>query len=320
MKLRNTYLLGALALSAAFASCSSDEPAGSINNDSTTPITLDTYVARDVNASRATVETATTLQTSGFYVYGYYLGTDAFASYDYKTPNLFNETKVYYKDDAWTYDNLKYWTKNTGENYRFIAANATATTTNGPKISYDASTSNLDLLTAYKDVTTAETNGVVTFAFAHRTSRLAVNVKTAADYSSNATITITSLKLSGARLKGTYDILNNSWSTSASGDVADFSIVSSNTTISSTYNNLIGSDRYLFAVPNTGNLTLTVSYTVAQGDVTYTYTNQAVPYQNATLEQGKAYNLNLSIGLNAIQFSVESVTDWGNTSDLTGSL
>jgi hypothetical protein len=82
----------------------------------------------------------------------------------------------------------------------------------------------------------------------------------------------------------------------------------------------MGDNAYLFVIPAaSADLELLIDYKITQGDVTYEYTNQSVPAEPQALAMGSAYNFVVTISLNAIEFDVVSVTDWGNTSDLTGS-
>jgi hypothetical protein len=188
-------------------------------------------------------------------------------------------------------------------------------------------------MTSVKDVVSAENNGKVGFEFAHRTSRVAVNAYTTADYSAGAKVEITSLKVSGIRQKGTFDVLAGTWSSqstadltlvSADGDAKEIkaSAATAGTTIDATAANLLGASNYLFAVPNSTatDLTMTVSYKITQSvdennKTVYEYKDQTKTYKVA-LEQGKAYNLNLKIGLNAIEFDVTEVAGW-NTGSTT---
>jgi hypothetical protein len=338
MKLQNNFVLGLLALTAAagMVSCSSDEPAGSVNNDSTEAISMEAYVARSVNGSRASIENLTSLQGSnnGFKVYGYYLGTTAVASYSFGQANLINGSNVTYDSDnnAWTYSPKKYWTKNTGENYRFAAVaplSASVTETSAPVVNYDATSNNIDLMTSVKDVVSASTNNKVAFEFAHRTSRVAVNAYTTADYSAGAKVEITSLKISGIRQKGTFDVLAGTWSSQSTADLTlitsateiSASKATASTTIDATDANVMGKSSYLFAVPNSTatDLVMTVSYKVTQDNVVYEYTNKSLKY-NVALVQGNSYNLNLKIGLDAIEFDVTSVAGWTTGSDVENSL
>jgi hypothetical protein len=295
---------------------------------------MDAYVARSVNGSRASIETATTLQGSnnGFKVYGYYLGTTAAASYTFGQANLINGSEVTYDSSkGWTYSPVKYWTKNTGENYRFAAVapkSASVTATSAPVVNYDATQEggNIDLMTDVEDAVSASTNNKVAFTFAHRTSRVAVNAYTTADYSAGAKVEITSLKVSGIRQKGTFDVLAGTWSSQSTADLTlitsateiKASAATANTTIDATNANVMGKSSYLFAVPNSTatDLVMTVSYKVTQGNVVYEYTNKSLKY-NVALVQGNSYNLNLKIGLDAIEFDVTSVTDWttGSTTE-----
>jgi hypothetical protein len=336
MKLQNNFVLGLLALTAAagMVSCSSDEPAGSVNNDSTEAISLDTYVAR--NVTRASVETKATLETNGFGVFGYYSGSSSFSS-SIGASNLMSKQQVEYKDSKWTYTPVKYWSKTASDKYQFLAyapfkagdniSEGTAEAATAPVLTYDGTNNGgYDFMTALRtDVTKPANNGTVDFQFQHRLTRLGVMVKTSAAYT--ATITVKKVVLKNAKLKGTYTLWSEATTAgsgwTANSEATDFTVYNNTTgtTITSTAANIMGSDAYVFAIPSTAALQLVVDYEISQNDnkVTYSYTNQAVDFPSTVYAMGTGYNLVLSIGLDAITFNVTSVTDWGNTTDVNGS-
>jgi hypothetical protein len=339
MKLKSNLVLGALALSAALTGCSSDEPAGSVNNDSTDAITLDTYVPRSVNGSRASVETINSLkeEDAGFGVFGYYSGSSDFSS-SIGASDLMSKQQVKFESNSWTYTPVKYWSKNSADKYQFLAyapysasdniAEGTAEAPAAPVLTYDGtSNGGYDFMTAIRtNVTKPSNSEAVKFEFKHRLTRLGVMVKTSADY--DATITVKKVVLKNASLKGTYALWSEATTAGSGWTVSsgstDLTIYSNNTgtTLSSTSQNIMGSDEYVFAIPTTSALQLVVDYEISQnsGKVTYSYTNQEVNFNSQAYLMGTGYNLVLSIGLDAITFDIDKVADWGNGADVTGSL
>jgi outer membrane murein-binding lipoprotein Lpp len=335
MKLKSNLVLGALALSAALTGCSSDEPAGSVNNDSTDAITLKAYVPRSVN-SRAAIETANTLQSNGFGVFAYYNeGKSTSETAISGAPNFMSKQKVTYSDNAWTYTPVKYWSKNTDAYYHFLAyapfsAGDNINVDGLPVLSYEAkateATSNYDFMTALQtDYQKSKTGATVPFTFNHRTTRLGFMAATSDTYT-GATIKITSAKLTGINTKGSYDLLTNSWSSTSASEYAVVSSASS--ALLTTSLNLLGEDQYLFLVPTSGaSYKLELEYTIEQAgpnNTTITYNEKAelTPAKDTTKDflMGKAYNFNITIGLDAIQFTLTTVTDWENGDDVEKTL
>ncbi len=239
-----------------------------------------------------------------------------------------SKQQVTYNSDkqVWVYTPLKYWSKTETDNYQFLAyapySSLSFTDAAAPTITYDASqTSGYDLMTAFATDQHPKTDKVP-FTFSHRLSRIGFMAKAGDTYSS-ATITVTKAVIKGATLKGTYalwDAVTTPTAGWSNTSTADYSVTSEDHVLSTTSTNLMGSDAYLFAIPAaSADLELLIDYKITQGDVTYEYKNQSVPAKSQALAMGSAYNFVVTISLNAIEFNVVSVTDWGNTSDLTGS-
>jgi hypothetical protein len=336
MKLQNNFVLGLLALTAAagMVSCSSDEPASSVNNDSTEAISMDTYVAR----TRAAVQTDTLLKDNGFGVFAYYDGGKAYANSSNSvlsaTPNFMNDQYVEFKNNVWTYTPVRYWSKTADDCYQFIAYapySATITKTAAPVLSYDATDSNFDFMTAVQKDQKKPADKTVPFTFKHRLSRLGFIAKTKSTYTATnaddgAVIKITSATLKGASLKGTYALTSEFTTTNLGwSDVstADYTVLASSATakeLSTLNTNLIASNEYLFAIPATSaDLELDITYTIKQGSVTYEESAKLEKKAQA-IEMGKAYNFVVTISLDQIDFTLTEVTGWGNATEFSKDL
>ena len=325
-------------------SCSSDDLNSlSDNSSKNEAISFDGYLGRSavaVNGSRGSVLDVTTLQNSaeGFGVFGHYKEDDGqeFGS------GLFNNQKVTYKASAWTYTPLKFWP--TQGHIDFLAyapydAN-TALTDSKSKIVFTVDkeiAKQKDLLWANAVNQTKDnisrTGKKVKFHFYHALSRLGYTVKLYGngDYSSNkASFTVNKITLAGSSdgtsknafyKKGTIDLSKsnegpNLWDTSSSVNnegKQNFDLVSSNTSLGQ---DGIKSDKeYLFVIPQDfsqeGNtLYVYVNYTINYTDGTQPVTNTVYKKLTTNFKQGKAYMLNLTLGL-PIEFAVDVVEGWG---------
>ena len=67
-----------------------------------------------------------------------------------------------------------------------------------------------------------------------------------------------------------------------------------------------------FSATATDKLSVVVEYTVQTGETAVLYNKVTKPI-TTTFEQGKAYMINLTIGLTPIEFDVDVVTDWDTT-------
>ena len=284
----------------------------------------------------------------GFGVFGYYNssvtdhGSAPEQSFD---ANLFNNEHVTCLNGAadWSYTPLKYWPAQGHIDFYAYApfetgktlnkkTSATSTTTT-PTFNFTVEknvTDQIDLLWANAENQTKEKNSSnkVKFQFAHALSRLGYTVKLKeASYESVATITLKRIALAGSAneatkafyKEGTIDLSKAPSSeglwTNQSSDKQNFNWSSSDKTLSNAETKNPDNE-YLFVIPQkfktgTDQLYVIVEYTIkynggsAQPTVSYNVSQQ-LQYD---FEQGKAYTINLNIGLTPIEFNA-AVTDW----------
>lgn len=264
--------------------------------------------------------------------------------------NLFNNEKVYYsstKPVKWTYDNTKYWPTEGHIDFLAYAPYADKTTLNNTSIDFTVSSTiadQKDLLWANAVNQTKEKNSSpnkVEFKFAHALSRLGYSVKLKEAYT-GATITLKKITLAGSATEptkeafytqGTIDLSKTSsdanlWTISTPAEKQNFNWFSATQALNTTvYNN--PNTEYLFVIPQdfsqktsgADELYVIVEYTVElplQTGTTGPMTTSVSRKLEKNFEQGKAYMINLTIGLTPIEFDAE-VTPWGNddSSDIT---
>lgn len=341
------FFMGIAAMAAlTLVSCSSDDLNSlSDNSSKNEAISFDGYLGRSavaVNGTRGSVETKDQLKTDGFGVFGNYNSTGGqnFGS------NLFNNVKVYSSSTVepviWTYENKKYWP--TEGNINFLAyapyADKTAlnTTLDGKMTSCinftveGEAAKQKDLLWANaKDqtkqtISSTENNNKVKFQFAHALSRLGYTVKLKDAYS-DATITLKNITLAGSTdgktktafyKTGTIDLSYTSsstaslWDTSSS-DKQNFTWFSGDQKLT---DKVANNTEYLFVIPQdfsqktpgADELYVIVEYTIQTGS-TALMTSKVYQKLDKKFEQGKAYMINLTIGLTPIEFNAE-VNNW----------
>ena len=329
-------------------SCSSDDLNSlSDNSSKNEAISFDGYWGRSavsVNGSRGSViDKAEDLQkvSEGFGVFGNYSSTDgeAFGS------NLFENQKVTYstEETKWTYSPKKYWSPQGHIDFLAYAPRVEGTKLkdNTSCIEFtvaDKAADQKDLLWANAaNQTMAKNSGTgkkVKFQFAHALSRLGYTVKTkAAD--AGTTITLNKITLAGSAdgktnafyTKGTIDLskdlpkpstsITDLWATSNTDTKQKFDWFSGTQSLATTYTN--PDTEYLFVIPqnfsktteNADALYVIVEYTIKYEDEK-TMTNKVSSQLILNFEQGKAYTLNLTLGLTPIEFdaSVEKWTDF----------
>lgn len=336
------FFMGIAAMAAlTLVSCSSDDLNSlSDNSSKNEAISFDGYLGRSavsVHGSRGSVLDKKQLRTDGFGVFGNYSPTDGQVS------NLFNNQKVTgdgSAEDKWKYDPVRYWPTQGHIDFLAYAPYANGTTLNNTSIDFTVSstiTAQKDLLWAKADGQTKE-KGKVTFNFAHALSRLGYTVKlNDASSESVATITLNKITLAGSAdektkafyTTGTIDLSKTSseglWTNQSSNDKQNFNWFSETqpaTTITSASTSNPDT-KYLFVIPqdfskpeeNADKLYVIVEYTITynsavQAKVSYKV-SQPLPYN---FLQGKAYAINLTIGLTPIEFDAK-VADWGNIED-----
>lgn len=333
------FFMGIAAMAAlTLVSCSSDDLNSlSDNSSKNEAISFDGYLGRSavaVNGSRGSVLDKTQLHKSvdGFGVFGNYSPTEGG-----EPSNLFNNQKVTgdaAADNKWKYDPVKYWpSQGYIDFWAYAPYDAGTKFTSTSIVDFtvkDKAADQKDLLWANA---TNKTNGTVTFNFAHALSRLGYSVKLKdASYESVATITLNKITLAGSTteptqnafyIKGTIDLSTGNWSTASSNDAKqNFEWFDNKTSGDKTLSNneVIKNpdNEYLFVIPqdfSTGNANADQLYVIVEYTVSYNGGVKAtVPYEVSqqltnNFEKGKAYTINLTIGLTPIEFNA-AVTDW----------
>ena len=334
------FFMGIAAMAAlTLVSCSSDDLNSlSDNSSKNEAISFDGYLGRSavaVNGSRGSVLDVTALQNSseGFGVFGNYKNADdqEFGS------NWFDNVQVKYssKDTKWTYSPLMYWLPQGHIDFLAYAPRVEETKLKDNTSCIDFTvekevTKQKDLLWANATNQTKEnianTNNKVKFQFAHALSRLGYTVKLNNDYT-GTTITLNKITLAGSKdgtqkafyPKGTIDLSTGDWTPSTTDEKLNFEWF---TNISGTVLNTEAADNaadnFLFVIPQnfsasaTNKLYVIVEYTIkGYNGVTTPMTNKVYQKLEKNFLQGKAYTINLTLGLTPIEFdaTVEGWTD-----------
>ena len=336
------FFMGIAAMAAlTLVSCSSDDLNSlSDNSSKNEAISFDGYLGRSavaVNGSRGSELTKDALQesTEGFGVFGNYTSTDVTTTT--YGENLFKNQQVTYdataETPAWTYKPVKYWSPAGHIDFLAYAPfDSNQKLKESSKLDFTVNST----ITAQKDLLWANaanktnTDKPVTFIFKHALSRLGYTVKTSAT-AEGTSITLNHITLAGSNdgAKGAFysagiiDLSKTSstdlWTNLNSDTKLKFDWVSSNKELSS---NETKNDEteYLFVIPQdfsqktTGadELYVIVDYTISYSDGT---TMKTKVYQKLekNFEQGKAYTLNLTLGLTPIEFDVTTVEGWTDT-------
>lgn len=336
------FFMGIAAMAAlTLVSCSSDDlNSFSDNSSKNEAISFDGYLGRSavaVNGSRGSVLEIDGLKetTGGFGVFGNYSATENPTAYG---NNLFDNRKVTYSSSnttstKWAYENTKYWPTEGHIDFLAYAPYVGETTLkNNKSIDFtvaDKVANQKDLLWA-NAANKKKADNPVKFTFNHALSRLGYTVKLKDAYS-DATITLKKITLAGAAdgttkkafyTAGTIDLSKETkaeglWTPLTPDDKQDFDWFSGKTqTLSATtdYKNL--DTEYLFVIPQdfskktsgADELYVIVEYTIQTGS-TATMTSKVYQKLEKNFEQGKAYTINLTIGLTPIEFDAD-VTPW----------
>lgn len=329
-------------------SCSSDDLNSlSDNSSKNEAISFDGYLGRSavaVNGSRGSVVDIKALQksTEGFGVFGNYSstteGTPAYGNSLFKNQQVtYDKTK-----SKWTYSPLRFWP--TQGHIDFLAYAPydsqydNIVTKDNQKLTFivDSNITNQkDLLYANAVGQTkgsiSSTGNKVKFQFAHALSKLGYKVKLSGDYSSNATFNLTKITLAGSPdgatkafyTSGKIDLSKTNtasdlWSEYAA-DRQNFDWFSGSSTVTGTDlkhpdDNRVENEDYLFVIPQkfktgTDKLYVIVTYTITyKNDTQNPITNTVYKQLSNDFEPGKAYMINLTLGL-PIEFDA-TVTDW----------
>ena len=312
-----------------FASCSSEsvEDLGGNQTSQQVAIGFDGYLGRSAVDTRGSVSNLEAIQATdkGFGVFGNYSTTDG------STPtygqNLFMNQPVTYSsaETKWTYSPVKYWP--TEGHIDFLAYapydKAQKKLIDNKNLVFMVNsdvTKQIDLLWA-NAANQTKASGKVNFTFNHALAKIGYSVKSNADYD-QTTITVTSIKLVGSEdekknafyTQGTIDLSKANgadalWKTVPTDTKQNFTLLSSDQTLSTEYK----PENYLFVIPQdfsgtANNLYVVVEYTVTTGGSVIT--NKVSKEITKDFKQGKAYMINLIIGLTPIEFEA-TVESWG---------
>jgi hypothetical protein len=334
------FFMGIAAMAAlTLVSCSSDDLNSlSDNSSKNEAISFDGYLGRSavaVNGTRGSVLEIDDLKKSedGFGVFGNYNSTGGqnFGS------NLFNNQPVTYKTSAWTYSPLKYWS--TQGHIDFLAYapyDSNQKLIENSKLEFKVSptaTEQKDLLWANaKDQKKA--NNPVKFTFNHALAKIGYTVKTnVAD--DNVIITLNKITLAGSTTDPkvgafyTKGFINLSKDLSKAGDATELwtnregkQCLTWSTGFPDVTSSPVSKPDYLFVIPQdfstgTNELYVIVDYTIsykkgATATMTSTVSSNKII---KNFEQGKAYTINLNIGLTKIDFDVTDVKTWTPAGD-----
>ena len=257
--------------------------------------------------------------------------------------NLFNNEKVTSSSSTepakWTYTNTKYWPTEGHIDFLAYAPYVEQKTLKDNTSCIDFTVEKnvadqKDLLWANaKGQTKAKNSGEnkVKFTFNHALAKIGYSLKQKAAYN-KTTITVTSIKLVGSDntgafyTKGTIDLSKenkgeNLWTLDENVAKQNFDWLSSATVLTT---NVAAANNYLFVIPQdfsataTDKLSVVVEYTVKTGETAELMNKVSKPI-TMKFDQGKAYMINLTIGLTPIEFDVTTVADWtdGGKEDIT---
>lgn len=324
-------------------SCSSDDLNSlSDNSSKNEAISFDGYLGRSavaVNGSRGSVLDLPALkgENGGFGVFGNYTSTDVTTTT--YGENLFKNQQVTYnataETPAWTYEPVKYWSPAGHIDFLAYAPfDSNQKLKENSKLDFTVNST----ITAQKDLLWANaanktnTDKPVTFIFKHALSRLGYTVKTSAA-AEGTTITLNQITLAGSDPKsttetakafyteGAIDLSTGHWKEHSKDAVKqDFNWFSGSEDVTSAseskpYTN--PTSDYLFVIPqdfsqkttSADALYVVVEYTISYSDQT-TMKTKVYKQLDKEFEQGKAYTINLTIGLTPIEFDVTTVEGW----------
>ena len=331
------FFMGIAAVAAlTLVSCSSEDLNSlSDNSSKNEAISFDGYLGRSavsVNGSRGSELDVTALQNSdkGFGVFGNYSSTGKTTAYG---ENLFKNEQVKYSTSStstntnWTYTNTKYWpTEGHIDFLAYAPYDSKQVLKDNQKLDFTVSLTakdQKDLLWANAANKTKDDNPVK-FTFNHALAKIGYSLKQKEAYT-NTTIKVTSIKLVGSETTkafytaGTIDLTKpnkdeNLWTIADDVAKQDFDWFTGSQDLTNDVAN--NADNNLFVIPQdfsaTNKLFVVVEYTVKTGDTVELKNIVSKPI-TTNFKQGKAYMINLTIGLTPIEFNVDVVTGWDTT-------
>ena len=335
------FFMGIAAMAAlTLVSCSSDDLNSlSDNSSKNEAISFDGYLGRSavaVNGSRGSVLDLPALkgENVGFGVFGNY---NEAAGLKFGS-NWFDNVKVTYSntDTKWTYSPVQYWLPQGHIDFLAYAPYDSKydkkVTNDNQKLDFTVDPDikkQKDLLWANATNRT-KANNPVKFTFKHALAKIGYTVKT--NVVTGITITLNKITLAGSEdgtsnapfyTSGTIDLSKTTdapdlWTNLQGEQKFTWFDGIKKLTSTSVYNNSNISDNsdenYLFVIPQnftgTNKLYVVVDYTITYNtgaEATMTnHVSKSLPYN---FKQGKAYMINLTVGLTPIEFEAE-VTPW----------
>ena len=325
-------------------SCSSDDLNSlSDNSSKNEAISFDGYLGRSavaVNGSRGSVLDLPALkgENVGFGVFGNYNEANdlEFGS------NLFDNVKVYWSSSSepakWKYDNTKYWPTEGHIDFLAYAPHVDGTTLKNKScidFTVDGDVAKQeDLLWANAKNQTKDQNSgenKVNFTFNHALAKIGYTVKTSA-HDAGTTIKLNKITLAGSAdgkvkafyPKGTINLSTGDWTPSTSDEKQNFEWFS-NASGTDVTTNATGNEsgNFLFVIPQkfstspSDELYVIVEYTIQTGSTTMK--SRVSSKITKDFDKGKAYTINLTLGLTPIEFDVTTVEKWieGGKEDIT---
>lgn len=339
------FFMGIAAMAAlTLVSCSSDDlNSVSDNSSKNEAISFDGYLGRSavaVNGTRGSVLDKTALQnsTEGFGVFGNYSSTDGTGTTPTYGNNWFDNQQVKYDTKKWTYTPLKYWLPKGHIDFLAYAPFNAGTVNKTYCLDFKVSSTiadQIDLLWAHADNQT-KTDKPVTFTFKHALAKIGYTVKTNVE-GTGTTITLNKITLAGSTAadpakafytEGTIDLSKPNgtglWTPSTSADKRNYEWYNGtyNVTTSASHPDEANKDKdYLFVIPQNfesgpDELYVIVDYTINYNTgVQSTMKSTVSSKLTKNFEQGKAYMINLTVGLTPIQFEAE-VAEWGTDENI----
>lgn len=338
------FFMGIAAMAAlTLVSCSSEDlNSVSDNSSKNEAISFDGYLGRSavsVNGTRGSVLDKTTLQSAGFGVFGNYSSTEGTGITPTYGNNWFDNQQVTYDKtkSKWTYEPLKYWLPKGHIDFLAYAPYNAGTVKDPYSIDFKVSSTiadQIDLLWAHADNQT-KANKPVTFNFNHALAKIGYTVKTNVE-GTGTTITLKKITLAGSTAadpakafytEGTIDLSKPNgtdlWTPSTSAEKRNYEWYNGttyNVTTSASHpdDNREKDKDYLFVIPQNFEqghddlyviVEYTINYNIGKPSTIKTMDNTVSSQIKKNFLQGKAYTINLTIGLTPIEFNAE-VNEW----------
>lgn len=341
------FFMGIAAMAAlTLVSCSSDDLNSlSDNSSKNEAISFDGYLGRSavaVNGTRGSVETKDQLKTDGFGVFGNYSEESEGTKTVYGA-NWFDNVQVTCPSSAWTYKPLKYWLPKGHIDFLayapYVDKKELKNNTDNTALScidFDVPSTiakQKDLLWA-NATNQKKADNPVKINFNHALAKIGYTVKTNVE-GEGTTITLNKITLAGSK-----DGTSNAFYTSGTIDLSkanDASDLWTNqqgkqkftwfdgtkqlTTSAFNNSNISGNpansdENYLFVIPQNFESGHDELYVIVDYTINYNTGVQSIMKCTVTSKieknflQGKAYMINLTVGLTPIQFEAE-VAEWG---------